>query len=332
MRLSEAAARYMDFRANAWSEASVKTDAKALNRLLREVGDREVSDIGSDTIDHFLSSEAMRKVKPSTYNLYFTNIRLFFKWCMVRGYTTVDPFFGQRQKALPQQNHLRIPLEKFPTLINSAYRPRERMIVCLGLYLMLRESEVRSIQLKHVNLSEGWVQVTIHKNRDKTIDRMPISPELDAELRTWLTHYARLHGRLDDEWYLIPQYSHANKYMPSDHEWDFVPGKGLAPGMISRQVKFIIGTMGYDSEGTGMHTLRRSAAAALFMEKKRLGYDGALRQVSSWLHHKNQRTSEIYLGMDIDRNQRDKEAKEAPLFPSLQDENVVDIQKKGGVA
>ena len=128
----------------------------------------------------------MRKVKPSTYNLYFTNIRLFFKWCMVRGYTTVDPFFGQRESPAPA-SHLRIPLEKFPTLINSAYRPRERMMVCLGLYLMLRESEVRSIQLKHVNLSEGWIQVTIHKNRDKTIDQMPISPELDAELRTWLT-------------------------------------------------------------------------------------------------------------------------------------------------
>lgn len=327
MKLSICTQAYLAYRTNGWSESTVKNDVKVLKKLMAHIGDINVAKISPELMDEFLRSKPMNP-SPGTYNLYFSSLRNFFKWCRQRKHMPIDhdPLVGQRIKPKPEVEQLRIPLERFPELLAAASGHRDRMIICIGLYLMVRESEARSIQLKHINLSEGWIQITVHKDPSKKIDHMPISPELDAELRTYLTWYAQQHGELNDEWYLIPQYRLTNRWQESEMN----PTKGLGPGGMSRPIQRIVGSLGYPTKKVGMHTLRRSAAAGVFLEKKRLGYDGALRQVSAWLHHKNQRTSEIYLGMDIDRNQRDKEAREAPLYPSLQADNVTHIGEANG--
>lgn len=327
MKLNIASQAYLAHRRNGWSESTVKNDAKCLRKLQAHIGDVNVAKISPEMMDEFLSSKPMNP-SPGTYNLYFSGLRNFFKWCRQRKYMPIDhdPLVGQRIKPKPEVQQLRIPMEKFPSLLAEAKKPRDRMIICIGLYLMVRESEARSIQLKHINLTESWIQVTVHKDPSKKIDHMPISPELDAELRTYLTWYAQQHGKLEDDWYLIPQYRFTNRWQ----EQEMNPTQGLGPGGMARPIQRIVASLGYPTRRVGMHTLRRSAAAAVFLEKKRLGYDGALRQVAAWLHHKNQRTSEIYLGMDIDRNQRDKEAKEAPLYPSLQADNVTHIGEAHG--
>jgi len=318
MKLSIAIDAYLAYRRNGWSESTVKNDTKVLKKLIAHLGDINIKTITPEVMDEFLRSKPMNPNSPGTYNLYFSALRNFFKWARQRKHVPIDfdPLVGQRVKPKPETPKLRIPLEQFPALLNAATNSRDRMAVAIGIYLMTRESEARSIRLGDINLNEGWIGVHVHKSGK--YDQMPISPELDAELRRYLIAYAQQHGELQDDWYLLPKMKLTNRWQ----EYEMCPTRGLGPGGLSRPIQRILGKMGYPTTKAGMHTLRRSAAAAVFMEKKRLGYDGALRQVASWLHHKSQYQSEVYIGIDVDRSERDKQARSGPLYPSLQADNV----------
>ena len=326
MKLNVAVQAYLAYRKNGWSKNTVLNDGKALRKLQAHFGDVQLTSLTPDVMDTFLRSRPMCPDSPNTYNLYMSVLRNFFKWSRQRQYLPIDfdPLVGQRVKPSQEAPKFRIPMEDFPALLDAAKTPRDRMIVAIGLYLMLRESEARTIRLGDVNLAEGTIGVTIHKTNG--YDLMPICPELDAELRIWLTYMAANLGELSDEWYLIPQTRPTSQWLVTALN----PTCGLAPGGMSRPIQAAVAALGYPSHKVGMHTLRRSAAAAIFLEKQRLGYDGALRQVASWLHHKSQRTSEIYIGVDIDRNTRDREAKEGPLYPSLVADNVIEMRSHGG--
>ena len=326
MKLSIAIQAYVLYRKNGWSAGTVRNDEKVFRKLMAHFGDVKLTALTPEVMDEFLRSKPMCPDSPSTYNLYLSALRNFFKWCRQRKHMPIDfdPLVGQRVKPKQETPRFRVPMEEFPALLNAARTPRDRMIIAIGLYLMVRESEARSIRLGDINLTEGTIGVTVHKTNG--YDLMPICPELDAELRIWLTYMAANHGALSDDWYLIPQTRPTNKWMVTSLN----PACGLGPGGMSRPIQAAVAALGYPTDKVGMHTLRRSAAAAIFLEKKRLGYDGALRQVASWLHHKSQRTSEIYIGIDIDRNTRDREAREGPLYPSLAADNVIEMRSHGG--
>jgi hypothetical protein len=48
-----------------------------------------------------------------------------------------------------------------------------------------------------------------------------------------------------------------------------------------------------------------------------MGYDGALRRVSSLLGHKNTITTERYLGLSLERSSRNQQFSGNRMFPSL---------------
>lgn len=327
MKLEPAINAYLHYRKNGWSESTVKNDRKVLKKLHTHTGNILLTRLTPEVMDEFLRSKPMNPGNPGTYNLYFSSLRNFFKWCRQRKHLPIDhdPLVGQRIKPKQEIPKFRVPLEEFPALLDAARTRRDRMMIAVGLFLMVRESEARTITLGDINLSERTISVWIHKTKQH--DLMPISPELDAELRSYLTFYAQQHGELQDDWFLLPQMRLTNRYQT----YEMAPNQGLGPGGMSRPIQNALARLGYERKGCGMHTLRRSAAAAVFMEKTRLGYDGALRQVSAWLHHKSQRTSEIYIGIDIDRNTRNEEAKAGPLYPSLAaDGNVIPIGGRHG--
>lgn len=326
MKLSLAITTYLNYRANGWSASTVRNDRKVLNKLIAHTGDVKLASLTPEVMDEFLQSKPMNPDSPSTYNLYFSALRNFFRWARQRKYIPIDfdPLVGQRVKKKPEVARFRVPMEEFPALLDAAATPRDRMIIAIGLYLMVRESEARSIRLGDLNLHEGTVAVTVHKT--KQFDLMPISSELDAELRQYLVWYAAQHGKLEDDWYLIPQSKLTNRFQV----FEMNPTKCLGSGGMSRPIQKAVTKLGYNADRVGMHTLRRSAAAAVFLEKTRMGYDGALRQVSAWLHHKSQRTSEIYIGIDIDKNTRNEETKAQSLYPSLSGGNVVRMSEYHG--
>jgi integrase len=82
-------------------------------------------------------------------------------------------------------------------------------------------------------------------------------------------------------------------------------------------VQRAVARLGMDGTRVGVHTLRASAARHLFTELSNMGYDGALRRVSSLLGHKNTTTTERYLGLSLERSSRNQQFSGNRMFPSL---------------
>lgn len=214
----------------------------------------------------------------------------------------------------------RIPLAQFPALLDAARSPRDRMFIALGLYTMGRKTELTGIQIKHVDLDSEEIELYIAKTN--AYDRMPMSKELRRELTRWLPIYEAECGPLQADWYLTPAAQGGKRP---------VGGYPLRPWkeMVSAEdvVKAALTDIGVSGYRTGCHVLRRSAARAMFDELVSLGYDGALRIVSAYLHHASVTMSERYLGLDLDRANRDNFTKGELMFPSLEAENVIPFRK-----
>jgi len=88
-------------------------------------------------------------------------------------------------------------------------------------------------------------------------------------------------------------------------------------------VKRAMRRIGHEPHGSGMHTLRRSGARALFDRLRHEGYDGALMRVSSMLGHADTKTTEIYLGLSIERQQRNELIAGKAMFPDMTESGTV---------
>lgn len=320
MRAQQAADQYLT-----WCEATgkavntLRNRRTALDRFVTVNRNPDTRTIDATAVDRFVI--ASQHLSDGSFNLAISNLRGWLRWMRVRGLIQLDVDMLMasitRRKNRPPERR-RIPLTQFPVLLEAAGRrhPRDRMVVAAGLYLFLRASEIRSLRVKDVDLASGEVTVTIHKTRER--DVMPISAELDRELRLWLTWYADNYGPLDPDWWLCPAVAPTRQ--PSDVDYADRPlspqSKMCANMAVVQQALAAIGWE--DTCGEGVHCLRRSAARALFDELAGSSFDGAMRRVMSLLHHKSQQTTETYLGLTVDKAQRDKAVRGHSLFPSLE--------------
>ncbi|MDP9397169.1 MAG: hypothetical protein M3P96_04805 [Actinomycetota bacterium] len=161
----------------------------------------------------------------------------------------------------------------------------------------------------HLNLAAGALSVEIPKTSDR--DVMPVTADLDAEMRAWLTAYNRAVGRLDSEMYLFPSRQGTRFEWVTDPDGarrrtqrsgELRPYARIAhPALIVQQAG---ARLGLSMRGQGVHLLRRSTARAYLEMRRAAGYDGALRETSALLHHSRSSTTESYLGLDPERERR----------------------------
>lgn len=328
MLLSKAIGEYLLYRqAEGYKPNTVKVDETALTRLRKIVGDIPVGKIRASHIDEVYAHMMHKGLSNSTVNLATAVMRSFFLWAKYRGLLPEGApqiVSGRRYRARQAPVQVRVPLAQFPALLDAARNPRDRMLLALGLYTMGRAREITGIRMEDVDLDSSEILMNIAKKNMS--DRMPISMELRAEIARWLPIYEQAVGPLRPHYFLVPA---------------MVGGKHLNQGsravrplhqMSEPQdsVRYALEAIGITPDGAraGMHVLRRSAARARFDEMTAQGYDGALRRVSAWLHHSSVTMTEHYLGLDIDRAQRDEETKDQYMFPSLRAENVVPFRKE----
>lgn len=341
MLISDAAELFILSRA---SEGAAKNTLKGyrvnLNHLERCVGRKHVSALTVADIDSMFA-ELSPRLSDASINHLMASLSSFFKWCRSRGHMDLasEPLAGRRRRRLRRVERRRLTASQFPMLLAAAPHPRDRMLLALGLYLMLRASEIVDLRVGDVNLDAGEVNVRIFKTRDA--DVMPISAELDRELRTWLTCYTEECGPLRSDWYLIPQRSrsttrgYAGRIQSDWRSQRLLPDQRL--GKVEGIAQQALTSIGWDMRDTsgkslweGMHTLRRSGARALFDELVAQGYDGALRTVQTFLHHANSVMTERYLGLELDRNQRNQKFAGQPMFPSQEAGNVTVLREAHG--
>jgi integrase len=319
----------------------VRNKRRTLDHFLTVVGNIQTRNVGPQHVDTFFAAMQSKHHSPGTLNNHLFTLRHYFKWCTRRKYRSVgdDPSAGRRPFKPPERRRLMIPRQDFGKLLDAATHPRDRMVVALGLYLFLRQGEVASLRLGDVDLDEGTVHVTVHKTGQ--IDPMPITKQLDRELRRWFTWYSVDAGPLQPDWYLCPSKLPPKFASTGQRRLAPVvrPTGNLRPTAKMTHVedcaKRALLAAGFpirDAEGKstmeGIHTLRRSGARALFddMADNR-GYDGAGRLVQAMLHHKNFTMTERYLQIDLDRKRRDDILRGQSMFTEVDTSNVVELRK-----
>lgn len=331
MKLSDAVDEYVQYRRNAgYAKNTVRVEAQALSLLLAEIGNISTSKLDARHGERYMSAMLSAGLKPGTVNLYRGAFRRFTKWCYQRRYLAgaASPLGTTRNIPVVQAPRRRIPAHEFPRLLDACWHPQQRIIVALGLYLFIRASEVADLDVSRVYLDRGVIEVWQRKTQ--RWDEMPICAELDVELRRWLTWYANdqsERGPLMPHWPLVPARKRTNMFNDGTGKCGgrpMIPAKGqMNPDARLQQghlkVQQALRGFGWDvtaDDREGGHTLRRSGARALFDHLCETGEvrDGVLRLVSSFLHHKSVQTTERYLGLEADRENRNRMFSGKPMF------------------
>lgn len=318
---------------------TIKTDKTGLHLALIAFGDVQPGNVTQRHVDAYLS--LIGQHGPVTFNQRLSTLRTFFQWCRDQRLVppAFDPLAGIEARPVIKEERSRVPVTQFQALLDAAPTPHGRIIIAIGLYLFLRVGEMATLRIEDVNLDDGELRVVVHKKRggDK-IDFMPISAELDRELRDYLRWYAAEAaalglGALQPDWYLIPSRTSG---MGQDEHGRFIPGARvpttyLRPdrpyAVFHRVVQTALEGIGVECKGKreGGHTLRRSGARALFDQLVEQGYDGALRLVQAMLHHEGIEMTERYIGLREDRFRRDQNIKGQVMFNM--GDNVVQLRK-----
>lgn len=317
---------YTSRRSQGIKPATIRNYQVAIDRLIAIVGDKDLGKYTPGDIDHYVATLDDQGVANSTINKMVDCLTALYAWASWDDRVKIgrSPTGGRRRRPVAPRHKLRIPLEKFDTLINATNHPRDRILIAMGLMTMLRQSEIASLRVQDLDMHEYMLNVRIHKTNE--IDRMKIAHELRPYIREWLTFYSQECGPLDPKHYLIPAKSGP------------MLGGALKPDtkmtQIARIVNDALDRAGFptrDADGNslreGAHTLRRSGALAFFRSQSQIGgIDDALRLSSSLLHHKSVVTTEGYLGLKSETERRNKILDQGPMFPGLRGDNVRDLR------
>lgn len=328
--LSDAIDSYADFRrSQGLAKNTLRHDRTVLKHFLANVGNVWCHSLTERHVTiHF--SERSKTCASASLRVDHATLSTFFAWCRHTRRMAADsnPLYGRRMGGQVERERHRIHVSKFPLLLDLAEQshPRNRALVAVLLYTLLRGSDASSLRVGDVELDAGYIRASIRKTHRE--DRIPVSAELDTEVRAWLRFYTEECGKLDPRWYLLPARQVAPiregpSYKIIGHVSRLQPTKRLH--QVSEIVNPILERLGVplvDEDGNrtreGGHTLRRSGARALFDAWRDAGYDGAMRTVQAMLHHKSITQTERYLGLTADRLTRDELVRGKTLFPAAE--------------
>lgn len=324
---------------------TLKNIDMVLRRFLTLNGNIHTWSIDGSHVDrHMLDAEATR---PKSMGIDVAALRGFFNWARAtkRMARDSDPMWEREAPKHIVEERRRVPRADFPRLLDAAeeHCPRDRVLVAHGLYLMLRQSEIKTLRIRDLDLRSTTMRVKIHKS--KKFDVMPISAELDKELRAWLTTYTSQCGALHPDWYLVPsRWAHRGIRNPETGLLERGVNDTLRPdypiGQPERPIQRALSAIGFplrdevtgESLREGEHTLRRSGARALFEELSARGdVPDPLGVVQSMLHHAQRSQTERYIGLDGARVSRDAVIAGRAMYP-VDDTNVVHMKERWGGA
>lgn len=309
-----------------YAEATKSSSRTILTRLMDHYGARRpFNRLTSTHIDAFMTEEAKRRTGAGLTNSH-SRLSAFFSWAEGTGRVkhSANPMNMRRAPKYTKREQSRVHVSKFPLILDMAgeVSPHLRAEMAIAMYSLLRIGEVKLLRVRDLDLQAGELLADIPKTHDT--DRVPVSGELDAELRAWLRTYQELCGPLQPDWYLIPRVDREPKrgengqYLPEvDRRVD--PTRPLVT--LSKYYRTILREAGAPSQhddGTlvrvGPHTLRRSGARAMYDRLVADGRADALRIVQTMLHHANMEMTQHYIGVRADRETRDLLIKGVHLF------------------
>lgn len=312
LTLNEALESYEHAKAGSYSPATWRAIDGCLERLrtalVRELGPNVYLDQITERVMSDYFNRLRGKVAPASFNNYRQYSRAFFGYCRGEDWIPRDPM----RHVDPQKPKRKIRLVLSATemlLMLEQAEPRDRIAMALGMNTALRAQDIMRLTVGNVDLQSGYITAWIEKTDSE--ESLPITEELATELLSWLNHYAMVMNvtvsALPNEWRLIPPIqSFAARLTTTGGQvrgWTYrTDGRIRHPEeIIHRGLRGI----GHETKGQGLHTLRRSAARAVMELAEADGDGNPIRIAQALLGHKNQSTTEGYLGVSPERKRRD---------------------------
>lgn len=334
--LSDAVDDYMALRSSQdLSRRTLANERGVLKRLLLVAGNVWTHNLEQRHVTRYFE-DASKTRSPRSLQLDHTVLNQFFEWA--RGTRRMpldrDPMYGRRRPKARHKERNRLDVSRFADLLEAAgvEDSRDRALVALMLYTLGRDQEIAELRVGDVDLDGGWIHLTVSKSHME--DMVPISSELDTELRDWLSDYTTALSRpLKPSDYLIPRRVSVGRERGArgrivSHTMRYAPHQKIGrPGKVVVRYLEAVGFPVEDANGErlreGSHTIRRSGARALFDRFRDQGRDHALRIVQSLLHHASITTTETYIGVEADRLSRDELLRGKPMYPAPDRAQVV---------
>lgn len=328
IRLWDAMQDYLQhMEARGAAKGTIKSHAQLLRRATSLWGNIYVASIRPQHVDELFSTPGWAA---STRNLYLGNFRGgFIQWARRNNYLPrdYDPTDGWKNVKVIRKDKTWLPIEEFPELLDAAQNPKERALIAIGLFTMCRGSEITAIRVADVDFDHDTIFIYRQKTREE--DLMPMPSELRDELLAWFRIYEAECGPLHKDWYVVPAqgpnpmaHDHAlGKLMPTGGNPPLKPTKRMARPYMCVQRAVI--NMGMDGNRMGVHLLRRSSARAYYDLLVQTGHDHALMRVGAILGHKDTKTTQIYLGVQVEREQRNAALAGKAMFPNLRKPGTV---------
>lgn len=282
-------------------------------------------------IDDLLVSRYFLRLLPpafaeSTFNLYRGHIVAFFEFCRAESWILTNPCrFVDKQTEPEGSPKLRLSASELLTMLRNASSPRNRIALAIGMNTGIRSSEARAIKVGDVNLTNDLV--AIYRPKTKQYSQFPITGTLHEELLSWFTWYAEELGHdsiagLPNNYTLIPPLRGLGLLPGRTVEYRVEVRPYGIHGCLERIVQHELQKLGYPltdpltgkPKREGFHTLRRSAGRAVYELAVSDGNDDPIRVAMAFLGHKNQATTEIYLGIQRDEQARNQLIQSRPFL------------------
>lgn len=324
MNLSDAIGTYLDARRGRKAKQTVRCDEVALYKLLRQTGNIPAGTLDTGHMESYFYDPVFglaTSVQSSTFNINRSRMAMFTRWLVAEGHVTTDPMRKVESRKALKKNRRRLSIEQMTAAIESCKHPRDRALVALACNTGLRISSILGLRVRSLDLDSGILIAPVPKTQQEIV--MPITADLDGEMRLWLDHYRFELGALDPEWYLVPA-RHA-------HGWEgsctLAPDKRM--GVPWRVIHEAFEAIGVDAKGEGFHTMRRSAGRALFENAIAAGDPRAIHIVQAFYGHAEVRMTQNYIGTDEERR-RLHELMRGQRFLKTSDGDVIDLASRRG--
>jgi site-specific recombinase XerD len=251
-------------------------------------GNDLVGPVGAETIEEHMLYMANCDYRPHTISQRYRALRALYRWVERRHgrMEAGNPFDMLTEPTTPDLLPKAATYAQLQVLLHSI-KPskygvswtaqRDRLILKLFFFTGIRVSEMASLRIEDVDLERRRLRVQRHKT--KSIDLVPFSRSLHAELTAWLSGQR-------------PAAPHGGLWPASTGDRHIAP-EPLTDGGIKQMCR-------YRCEAAGLpvlmpHSLRHGCAVYI-IEKQ-----GDISLVKRILGHKDIRTSQIYLRFDTDQ-------------------------------
>lgn len=335
--VSDAVEQYIQLRNSDSAPTTAQTYRSALRRMAAHVGRRQIHRLEAHHLESFFIALRARN-SPASVNAVRGRLITFLGYCRRRGWITADLLGDIRPQKVQARSRLQLSAVELLHVLASAEHPRDRAMIATAINTGCRASELVGLTVRSVDFDAGRLALNIRKTGQ--VDLFPISADLESELRRWLgwyaTHLAERGGSLCGGMRLFPAKA-ANRYgwehgLKGQHPGRLKPQTRLAsPHLVVTRAMCAAGWEG-PLKGEGFHTIRRSAGRLYFDWIAAQGHDTALRETSALLHHACAATTELYLGLSLERGRRDARITGKPFLSDMIGDRseVIDIKRKVG--